>query len=398
MGPTLKTEDQGVQFQTSRVVTIAATHALHDTYTAFLAPLLPKFIINLSLSKTEAGLLTVFMQVPSLFQPFIGHLADQLNMHTLVTLTPTITAAIMCILGRPQNYFLLSLLLSIAGLSSACFHAIAPVIAGNQSGLKLGRGMGFWMVGGELGRTLGPIIIVTALTYMSSKNIIWLMLGGIIASIIFSFCLKGIKVSSPSQRQKKLSWSPGLGEMKTVILPVTGLLIIRSFMLSSITTYLPTYLTEEGITLWLAGASLSLLEAAGAVGALCGGALSDRFGRRIILLSAILTSSVFMFLFHSASGWIQFPLLIILGFSLLSMGPVLMALMQENFPQNRALANGTYMCLNFIIRSMSAVIVGVVGDLFKLRKAYLFSAFIMFLGVPLIPFLPQDNAIKEVNP
>jgi len=391
MGPSKKIDDQGIQFQTGSVVTIAATHALHDTYTAFLAPLLPKFIDNLTLSKTEAGLLTVFMQVPSLFQPLIGHVADQHNVLGFVALAPTITAAMMCLVGRPQNYPLLSFLLLIVGLSSACFHAVAPVIAGNLSGLNLGRGMGFWMVGGELGRTLGPIVIVTALRYMNFKNISWLMIGGVSASIIFFLCVKRIKASGFSHTKKKISWFPGLQGMKSIMLPVAGLVTVRSFMVSSLTTYLPTYLTEKGANLWLAGASLSVLEAAGAVGALCGGSLSDRFGRRIILLSAMITSSLFMFLFPAVSGWVQFPLLIILGFSLLSMGPVIMALVQENFPQNRALANGTYMCLSFVIRSLSALIVGAIGDLFQLRKAYLFSSFIMLLGLPLIPFLPKDK-------
>ncbi len=338
MEPSKKIDNQEIQFQTGSVVTISATHAMHDTYTAFLAPLLPKFIDNLTLSKTEAGLLTVFMQAPSVFQPLIGHVADQFNVLSLVALAPTITAAMMCFVGRPQNYTLLSLLLLIVGLSSACFHAVAPVIAGNLSGLNLGRGMGFWMVGGELGRALGPIVIVTALQYVSFKGISWLMIGGIFASIIFSFCLKGIKVSASGHTWGKISCLSGLQGIRSIMLPVAGLVTVRSFMVSSLTTYLPTYLTEEGANLWLAGASLSVLEAAGAAGALCGGSLSDRFGRRIILLSAMLTSSFFMFLFPAVSGWVQFPLLIILGFSLLSMGPVIMALVQENFPQNRALA------------------------------------------------------------
>ena len=96
MEPSKKIADRRIQFKTGRVVTIATTHALHDTYTAFLAPLLPKFINTLSLSKTEAGLLTVFMQVPSLLQPLIGHIADQINILSIVALTPTITAAMMC--------------------------------------------------------------------------------------------------------------------------------------------------------------------------------------------------------------------------------------------------------------------------------------------------------------
>jgi len=51
--------------QTAKVVTIAAAHAAHDTYTAFLPPLLPVFIEKLSFAKAEAGLLTVFLQGPS---------------------------------------------------------------------------------------------------------------------------------------------------------------------------------------------------------------------------------------------------------------------------------------------------------------------------------------------
>jgi len=46
------------QFQTDRVLTISAGHAVHDTYTGFLPPLLPALIETLSLTNTEAGLLT----------------------------------------------------------------------------------------------------------------------------------------------------------------------------------------------------------------------------------------------------------------------------------------------------------------------------------------------------
>jgi len=55
------------QFQTGRVLTITAGHAVHDTYAGFLPPLLPAFIESLSLSKAEAGLLTVFYQAHRFF-------------------------------------------------------------------------------------------------------------------------------------------------------------------------------------------------------------------------------------------------------------------------------------------------------------------------------------------
>ena len=168
------------QFQTDRVVTISAGHAVHDTYTAFLPPLLPAFIESMSLSKAEAGLLTVFLQAPSLLQPFIGYVADRVSLRFVVILTPAVTATAMSLLGIAPSYAVLAMLLMVVGLSSATLHAVAPVIAGRLSGTRLGRGMGFWMVGGELGRTLGPLIIAAYFIFWPDdlSHTPWLMIGG----------------------------------------------------------------------------------------------------------------------------------------------------------------------------------------------------------------------------
>ena len=72
---------------------------------------------------------------------------------------------------------IIALLLVLAGFSSAALHAVGPVMVGNTSGLRLGRGMSFWMVGGELGRTLGPILIVSAIGLITIKETRWLMIG-----------------------------------------------------------------------------------------------------------------------------------------------------------------------------------------------------------------------------
>ena len=65
------------RFQTAGVVTVTGGHAVNDTYTSFLPPLLPSLIQSFGLSNTQAGLLSVFLQWPSVLQPFIGYLADR---------------------------------------------------------------------------------------------------------------------------------------------------------------------------------------------------------------------------------------------------------------------------------------------------------------------------------
>jgi len=376
------------RFQTDHVLTISAVHAVHDTYTAFLAPLLPAFIANLALSKTEAGVLTVFMQGPSLLQPFIGHLADRVSLRYFVILAPAVTAAMMSLLGVAPGYWVLSLFLMVAGLSSASLHAVAPVIAGNLSGRSLGRGMGFWMVGGELGRTLGPIAIVSAVRLLGLKGTPWLMIGGFLASAILYVRLKDVP-TRPTNAGQGLPWRQALRSMGPLLLPLVGIIVARSFMTRSLTTYLPTFLSEEGADLWLAGASLSLLEAGGVVGALLGGTMSDRLGRRLVLFISMLTTPFLMFAFLTTDGWLQFPLLLVMGFTALSVTPVIMALVQESFPENRALANGVYMSFSFILGSAVVVVLGAIGDLFGLRLAFTASAVITLLGLPLILLLPR---------
>jgi len=377
------------QFQAARVLTISAAHGVHDTYTAFLPSLLPVFIANFALSKTKAGLLSVFMQTPSLLQPVIGHLADRASLRYLVILAPAVTAAMMSLLGVAPDYLVLVLFLMVAGLSSACLHAVGPVMAGRLSGAHLGRGMGFWMVGGELGRTLGPILIVTALEVLTPSGTPWLMIAGLFMSVVLFVLLRD--VAGPSSTVPEgLPWRRALRGMGPLLAPLIGIIVVRSFMVSALTTYLPTFLSEEGAGLFFAGASLSILEGAGVVGALLGGSLSDRLGRRVVLFASLLITPLLMFAFLAVDGWLYIPILLMLGLTALSVGPAIMALVQESSPENRALANGVYMALSFLLRSGVIVVLGGIGDLLNLRAAFIISAVAPLLGLPLILMLPGD--------
>ncbi len=375
-------------FQTGRVLTISAAHGVHDTYTAFLPSLLPVFIASLALSKTEAGLLTVFMQGPSLLQPFIGHLADRVSLRYLVILTPAVTAAMMSLLGIAPTYAVLALLLMLAGISSAGIHSVGPVMAGRLSGKSLGRGMGFWMVGGELGRTLGPIVIVSALQILKPRGTPWLMVAGFLMSALLFVLLRDV-AGRPADAAEALSWGEALHTLRPLLVPLIGIIIVRSFMVSALTTYLPTFLSDEGAGLFFAGASLSILEGAGVIGALLGGSMSDRLGRRNVLFASMLATPLLMFAFLAVNGWLHIPLLLLLGLSALSVGPVIMALVQESLPENRALANGVYMALSFVLGSGVIVVIGAIGDLLNLRSAFAVSAVAPLLGLPLILLLPE---------
>jgi FSR family fosmidomycin resistance protein-like MFS transporter len=378
------------KFQIGRVLTVMAGHATHDTYTAFLPPLLPVFITNFALSKVEAGLLSFCLSSPSVLQPFIGHTAERISLKTFVILGPAVVAVMMSALGIAPSYWVVALLLLFAGLGSAGFHSTAPVMMGKLSGRELGQGMGFWMVGGELGRTLGPIAIVTALRFLTLRGTPWLMLVGLLSSVILYFRLRDVPEDRDGTRGG-LEWGAAFRSLKPIGLPLAGIALARAFFLPAITTYLPTFLTEAGVELWSAGLSLSLLEIAGVLGAMLGGLLSDRLGRRRVLAAAMIGAPLFMFLFLRLEGGSRTLILPFLGFTGLSLEPVMMALVQENVPEHRALANGVYLACSFLFRSCADVTLGAIGDVYGLQRAFQLSAMMMLAGTFLIPALPKGN-------
>ena len=133
---------------------------------------------------------------------------------------------------------------------------------------------------------------------------------------------------------------------------------------------------------------MSILEGAGVVGAFSGGALSDRLGRRRIILISLSATPLLMMAFLSTDGWLRFPLLVLLGAPAFALTPVLMAMVQETFPDNRALANGAYMALNFSLRAVATLVMGLIGDLLGLRTGFWIAAIAPLAVLPMIARLP----------
>ena len=381
---------QGDQFQTTDVLMLSGGHAVHDTYSGFLAPLLPVFIQTMSLTKTEAGMLMVVRQTPSVFQPVIGLRADRSNLRFLVILGPAVTGIAMSLLGVAGGYSTLVALLLIAGFSSAAFHAVGPAMAGTLSGPNLGRGMGIWMLCGELGRTLGPILIVSVIGLWGIGGTAYLIPVGLLASVVLLLRMRRVGAQAFSF-YKALPWRSALKRMAPVMVPLSGIVFVRAFTLASLTAFLPTFLSEEGASLWLAGASLSVLEGAGIAGALTGGWVSDRLGRRRVLGLSMIATPILLFVFLDSRGWVLFPVLVVLGFIALSTGPVVMAMVQESCPENRAFANGIYMGGGFALRGLAMLLLGMMGDAYGLRRAFEVSALLMFAGILLVWKIPKSG-------
>jgi FSR family fosmidomycin resistance protein-like MFS transporter len=376
-------------FNTSQILTLAGAHFVHDTFGAFLAPLLPLIIDKLNLSLALAGSLTMYQRLPSVINPFIGLLADRVDLRLFIVLAPGVTAVAMSLLGVAPSYVVLALLLLVAGLSSAAFHVPGPVVVARVSGGQVGKGMSFWMTAGELARTAGPLFAVSVVSLLTLEGIWPVMSVGIAASVVIYTRVKHISLQPPAQTPNSLgeTWRA----MRHVLLPLTGIILARGFMSGALTSFLPTFVKAQGQSLWFGGIALAVLEFAGAVGAFSAGTLSDRLGRRRVLLTALITAPFFMLIFLAVKGWLILPLLVLMGLAVFSTTPVIMAMVQDHAGDHPATANGLYMGISFLTNALIPLLVGGFADLVGLRTAFAWSALLALLGVPLIFTLPRDT-------
>jgi FSR family fosmidomycin resistance protein-like MFS transporter len=383
-----KPDDRNKHFHTGKILALSIGHFIHDVYSSFLSPLLPLLIEKLSLTLTQAGFLSTIMQLPALLNPYIGVLADRISVRYFVILAPAMTAVPMSLIGVAPSYSILLLLLFITGISVSIFHVPAPVMVAQLSASRKGRGMSFFMTGGELARTIGPLVAVAGVSLLGLEGFYPVMIFGLTSTFWLYLKLRDVPVGDVHTK-RNLSALQTWRKLRYILWPLTLILFSRGFMHAAMTAFLPTYINQETGNLWLAGIALTLFEVAGVAGVLTAGSMSDLFGRRKTLLVSLIGAPLCLFVFTLSGGWFRIAALLVTGFTLLSTTPVMLALVQEHGRHSPAAANGLFMMISFIARSAVVVVVGFIADRIGLQATYLISAAMGLVGIPFIFRLPK---------
>lgn len=373
-------------FLKKKVLIISAAHFVHDSYTSFLAPALPLIIEKLGISYGMTGLLAVIQRIPSLFNPLIGIIAERPFMRYMVIFSPAFTALTMSLIGVAPGYIFLSITLFFSGISSTFWHIPTPVMVNKFSGKRLGKGMSYYMVGGELARTAGPLIMLGVISWWGLEGTWKMMPFGFIASLILYLNFRNANfehISSSRHHREGSYWKIFL-RFSSAFLLTGGFTFFQAGMKSSLTYYLPTFLTASGNSLHVAELALTVTQLSGAAGALFAGTISDRLGRHRTLLIISLAAPLLTLLFLNLEGLWIFPVLLPLGFFLFSPNSVLLATVQELRTEKKAFVNSIYMTLNFFISVIVYPVVGTIIDHVGFLPTFKAIAYIGFGAVLIV--------------
>lgn len=370
---TNKPELNSKVFQTGKVMLVSGAHLVHDIFSSFLAPLLPILIPKFGMTYTSAGFLTFIQRIPSLFNPLIGLVIDKLPIKYLLIFSPALTTISMSMIGVAPNLFWLIVILLMTGIGASMFHIPGPVVVKNISGYKIGRGMSFFMLGGEIARSLGPLLILSAVSWWGIENTYRLIPLGLGATIILFVKFKDFTL--PHEMKRKPEDSGAIKAFKDALpslSAISGIIFFNSMTKSAFTAFLPTLITEQGESLWIGGISLAVFQFAGAAGTFSAGNIADKIGRKKTLLISAISIPILVLVFIYSPLVIKAILLILLGFLLFFATPVTMAEINDINSGRPAFVNSIYMSLNFLISAINVLIVGLLSDFIGLNNTFLF--------------------------
>ena len=297
------------------------------------AVLLPSIQQTFLVSPIEIGALITTREIVSgLIALPGGVMSDYHARHRalILTLCIVVFAGAWFIIAITPIYFFLYVGMLLVAAASSIWHMPSLIELGTRFPENRGTVFAIHGAGGSSGDIVGPIATGMLLAYFSWREILsmYIILPLVIAVWTFLLLKKlyrgkqdrpesglGTVQATPLQ-QVQVSWQI----LKTTdIWKVNIVAGLRSMCFAVLVTFLPIFMHDSGFSSRSIGFHFGLLWAIGLLVSPLMGNLSDRFGRKIILVPALLYSSVLVVaLAFFGKGSMFTVLIIFLGFSIRS--------------------------------------------------------------------------------
>ena len=343
-------------------------HFSHHVGTGGLSPLLPLLRHAFGLDYTRSGLLLSaqglalgFGQLP------ISALADRTNKRLMIAAGLIGVGLAGIGISLTRSFWQLIPLLVGMGLLAATYHApAAAFLAGTYSAVARGRALGTHVIGGALAFSAAPAIAIGVVQLTGSWRAAFFALSlAPLAAGALMLLLAGRRVPEPpaiASRGQRAEQVRALASLRAIG-PLVAVALAEQLLTASMMAYIPLFLVDRHqVAENRAGLFIGLITGIGIVAAPLGGALSDRFGRALVLVAATAAVGPLILLFtYVPYGWPIFVVLLLYGLSMNARLPVLESLFADAIPaQRRSTVLGLYY---FIGQETSSVTTPLVGRL-----------------------------------
>ena len=354
---------------------IAVGHAFTHWYPATFYLLLPLIGNELNLSYAEIGsILTVQFVAGAISNVPGGLLVDRVGRKGLLMAISLAWVGIPYLLmGFADAYRLLLACAALVGIGNNLWHPTAIPLLGNRFPTRRGLVMSFHGMAANVGDALAPLAAGAMLAVFSWRQVVVI---NVVPGLMMALTL--LVYFGRPQPGDELAPGARAGASAAGVLRTFGVLLrnrtvtmlsigsaFRAVTQAGLLTFLPIFLARElGYSAIWIGACMFALQAAGFLAAPIAGHLSDRMGRRQVIISSMVMSAAVLLFMALAGRSVAFVLFVAaLGFFLFAIRAVLQAWLLDATP---AEMGGTAIGFLFGMQAIGAAtgpfVAGVVAD------------------------------------
>ncbi len=370
-----------------------AGHFLIDLYTPILPIILPLLMETMDLSYLLAGLVvTVFNVVSSITQPLVGIWSDKTGKRADVAFCVLLGAVGISLSALANNYLILLMLVTGAAIGHALFHPSAMDLVYRVSPpAKLGKYNSVFTTAGSISYAFGPLVAGALIAFGGLPAVCWMVLPGIIGAAWIFRLTRRMPETAASAKVQKTSLIAGSASAAALVVTVCAL---RAIGYMGVITYLPTLLTESaGLSTLLSSLVVTIMLFFGVAGQLAGGRLSDKYGRkRMLVAGLVLAIPCFLLIF--AGGFLMYAGIMSYAFFASFCYVTSVTMTQELLPGKTGLASGLTLGFTMGLGGFGAAAVGLAADI---TGNLVFALSLLVIPIILAPVLALFVRYKTLD-
>jgi FSR family fosmidomycin resistance protein-like MFS transporter len=338
---------------------------------------------SLGLSLSEVGLLLgIYVMASSLTQPIFGYLSDAYGGRWFAVGGLLWLAVLQGSIGFMPSFGLALVVATLAGLGVAAFHPQGASGANIASGQNKAAGIAMFMLGGNGGFAVGPLLASLILDNTGIRGTALLGLAGFLIAPFLYFLTGQAQAGAPGEK-KKANWKIELNPLFSLnaIIMLILVMSLRAMSQSAMSSFTPQFIVDIAHFSKTEASLLStLMLSVLAGGTLAGGMLADRIGGNKVMAGSMILSTPLLALMYWLADWRAFWLAPFVGFATGAAWPAMLVLAQALFSKNMGVGSGV--ALGFVF-AMGGIGLQITGWLAEPERLGLSNAMLILSVAPL---------------
>ena len=367
----------------SILLIISFGHFLNDMIQSVIPSVYPILRDEYNLSFLQIGIITFVVQMTSsIMQPVVGAYTDRHPHPYSLTAGMMFTLAGILLLSVASTF---GLAVATVGIGSAVFHPESSRIAQSAAGVKKGLGQSIFQVGGNGGTALGPLLAAIIILPFGQKSISWFAIAAVVAIAALFYVGRWYKSSLRSA--KEIVISPAVKNLsrkriRQALFILCVLTFSKYFYMASMTSYFTFFLIDKfGVDIRQSQLCLFAFLAAVAAGTLIGGAIGDRYGRKLVIWWSIFGAAPFALALPYVNLTMTIILAIVIGLVISSAFSAILVYATELKPGKVGMIAGVFFGLNFGLGGIASVFFGWLADRTSIEFIFQLSTLLPLLGI-----------------